>query len=104
MTTKNHPGVYEPIFVLWGRDSMAPTMVRMYGLVREALGEAPAKIAEIKACAESMDEWLRRLGKSAKGVQYWVCCIPLDILADELRRRGATVTPAHDEAPSAEMP
>jgi hypothetical protein len=49
-------------------------------------------IGEAQECAASMDEWcLRTAGREVHGV---LALLPLDMLAAEMTRRGATVTPA----------
>lgn len=72
MASKNNPGKFdcytnahpdEPMFVLLGRDPMAGRLVRIWASLREAHGEDPAKVSEARACAESMDQWARDLGK-----------------------------------------
>lgn len=72
MGTKNNPGKFdcyanagddEPMFVLLGRDKHAPSLVRLWALMRVQEGEDDAKIEEAIQCAEAMDEELRRRGK-----------------------------------------
>jgi hypothetical protein len=69
MGTKKKPGVYdcyanaepdEPMFVLLGRDPQAPALVEHWAGVREANGEDAAKVAEARACAQSMREFRER--------------------------------------------
>jgi hypothetical protein len=66
MATKNNPGKYdcymnaapdEPMFVLLGRDKMAPALVREWAAKREAAGETAEKVAEARACAVAMERW-----------------------------------------------
>lgn len=72
MGSKNNPGKFdcyyhalpdEPMFVLLGRDPMAPVLVRLWARLRKARGEDQAKVDEAMACADKMSEWLRRLEK-----------------------------------------
>lgn len=72
MGTKNNPGTFdcyanadndEPMFVLLGRDPMAPSLVEAWADYREANGETMGKVDEARRCASSMREWLERLGK-----------------------------------------
>lgn len=66
MGTKNNPGAFdcydnalpdEPMFVLLGRDRDAPSLVRLWAMVREARGETLEKAAEARACANAMEKW-----------------------------------------------
>lgn len=73
MGTKQQPGDFdcygaalpdEPLFVLLGRDKLAPGLVRAWADEREdavARGDAPEadreKIAEARACAVRMERW-----------------------------------------------
>ena len=73
MGTKEQPGDFdcygaalpdEPLFVLLGRDKLAPGLVRVWADEREdavARGDAPEadreKIAEARACAVRMERW-----------------------------------------------
>ena len=66
MGTKNNPGEFdcyanadpdEPMFILLGRDRHAPALVEMWAAMRESEGELPAKVAEARACAQSMKHW-----------------------------------------------
>jgi uncharacterized Zn finger protein (UPF0148 family) len=78
MGTKNHPGAYdcyaaahpdEPMFVLLGRDGMAPSLVEAWANARSLDGEDAAKVAEARQCAQAMREWLQlRLGKSERPI------------------------------------
>ena len=70
MATKNNPGKYdcyekahpdEPMFVLLGRDLMAPTLVRQWAAMRRAQEESPEKVAEAEACADAMEAWQQKL-------------------------------------------
>lgn len=73
MGTKTEPGKFdcygvalptEPLFILLGRDKLAPGLVRAWADEREdavARGEAPEsdreKINEARACASRMEAW-----------------------------------------------
>jgi len=66
MGTKNDPGAFdcyanaepdEPMFVLLGRDKHAPTLVWLWGTLRELDGEDATKVAEARACAAAMMKW-----------------------------------------------
>lgn len=68
MATKNKPGQWdcyenahpdEPMFVLLGRDPMAPLLVRLWADAREAQGESSAKVREARACADNQDAWAK---------------------------------------------
>jgi len=72
MGTKNNPGEFdcyanadpdEPMFILLGRDPMAPYLVRAWAQYRESAGEDAAKVKEALNCAQQMREWLKKLGK-----------------------------------------
>jgi hypothetical protein len=73
MATKNNPGEFdcyekaapdEPMFILLGRDPMAPYLVELWASMREADGEDPAKVLEARQCAAAMRGWLLALGKA----------------------------------------
>jgi hypothetical protein len=77
MSTKNAPGKFdcyanaepdEPMFVLLGRDPMAPMLVEQWGHMRVAAGEDPAKVAEADECARQMRAWLAKIGKRPASV------------------------------------
>lgn len=81
MGTKNNPGQFdcyanagpdEPMFILLGRDPMAPSLVRMWAQAREADGELPDKVEEAQVCAEAMRAFSGRLGKAEKNVKLEV--------------------------------
>jgi hypothetical protein len=61
------------MFVLLGRDKHAPTLVRLWALLRHRDGEKSAKVDEALLCADMMDAWARNLGKSptAADVQHF---------------------------------
>jgi len=67
MGTKNNPGDYdcyanaepdEPMFVLLGRDRMAPALVQMWANAREGHGEVAEKVEEARVCARQMEAYL----------------------------------------------
>jgi hypothetical protein len=73
MGTKRNPGRFdcyaaagedEPMFILLGRDPMAPLLVRIWARLREESGGDPAKVAEAMECAEHMEKWSKDLGKT----------------------------------------
>ena len=73
MGTKNNPGVFdcyanadpdEPMFVLLGRDPMAGALVRAWADTREEWDEDPGKVNEARSCADAMDSWAEKLGKT----------------------------------------
>jgi hypothetical protein len=99
MGTKNNPAPYdcyananpdEPMFVLLGRDKFGASLVRLWALARETDDEDPAKLQEARDCADAMAEWCNAAGKNSERVLAW---LPFDVLAEELRHRGATVQP-----------
>lgn len=55
------------MFVLLGRDASAGLLVRCWAKIREEHGEDPEKVAEARACADQMDMWAERLGKTRLG-------------------------------------
>lgn len=98
MGTKNNPGKFdchanahpdEAMFVLLGRDPMGGSLARLWAEARESICEDPAKVAEARQCAVTMDQWCIGLDKKPADV---LDLLPFDVLADALRRRGATVT------------
>ena len=75
MGTKNNPGDYdcyanahpdEPMFVLLGRDRMAPELIEDWATWRESEGEDPAKVAEARECAQQMRAWRAQLNAEAE--------------------------------------
>lgn len=74
MGTKNNPGKFncleaakldEPMFILLGRDPMAPALVQLWANLREKEGEDPDKVAEARQCAEEMQRYAEARGKEA---------------------------------------
>lgn len=68
MGTKNDPGTYdcydkaepdEPMFVLLGRDPLAPELVELWAYRRSSVrGSDDPKVAEALECAKAMREWV----------------------------------------------
>lgn len=75
MGTKENPGKYdcyanakpdEPVFVLLGRDPVAPFMVALWADLRRQLGLSDeAQVQEASDCGVAMVEWGQGLGKTA---------------------------------------
>lgn len=72
MGTKNNPPVFdcyakadpdEPMFILLGRDPIAPLLVDLWADLREKAGKDPYQVGEARLCADQMRDWLKRLGK-----------------------------------------
>lgn len=76
MATKNNPGKFdcydnahpdEPMFVLLGRDPLAPFLVDLWIKVRRELGSGePEQLAEAETCVRSLHDWCLNLGKGDK--------------------------------------
>ena len=109
MGTKNNPGAYdcyanahpdEPMFILLGRDPAAGALVRLWCDIRDEAKPGDeknaAKISEAAACATAMEAWCQNAAHRLP-VRNALSLLPFDYLAAELRRRGATVTPAQEE-------
>lgn len=73
MGSKNNPGSYdcyanaepdEPMFVLLGRDRHAPTLARLWAILRAKDDEDIGKVGEALDCADKMDKWREKIGKS----------------------------------------
>lgn len=101
MGTKNNPGNFncyanadpdEPMFIILGRDPIGAGVVRAWADARPALQKRgdDAKIIEALQCANAMEDWCKKVGRQPYPL---LACLPFDALADELRRRGAKVTP-----------
>jgi hypothetical protein len=97
MGTKNKPAPYdcyanahpdEPMFTLLGRDKFGASLVRLWALARETDDESQAKLQEARDCADAMAEWCNAVGKNSERALAY---LPFDVLAEELRQRGATV-------------
>jgi hypothetical protein len=68
MGTKNNPGEFdcyanaepdEPMFVLLGRDPLAPELVRAWADARASRIDhhTSQKVVEARACADAMERW-----------------------------------------------
>lgn len=66
MGTKNKPGTFdcyanahpdEPMFILLGRDPLAPELVERWADLRAARRGPSPKVEEARACARAMREW-----------------------------------------------
>ena len=84
MGTKNNPGDFdcyanaepdEPMFILLGRDPIAPALVERWAAAREMLGDDPKKVAEAYECAEAMRQHLVTLGRREPG---WIGSLVFD--------------------------
>jgi hypothetical protein len=81
------------MFVILGRDPIGAGLVRLWAAARPALEKAgdDAKIAEAIACADDMQAYCQNYNRQPYDA---LACLPFNMLADELRRRGATITNA----------
>jgi hypothetical protein len=87
----------EPMFVLLARDPQAADLVRVWAEGRDFLhGSDDPKVAEALACAEAMEQWCKR--NDATAPVGALTMLPFEMLAAELRRRGATVNACSYEA------
>lgn len=102
MGTKNNPGSYdcysnahpdEPMFVLLGRDPFGGALVRLWAEARDTWKPGDPKIGEALECSREMDRWCRNQSRRA-AYESVLSVLSFETLAAELRRRGATVTPA----------
>lgn len=100
MGTKNNPGNFdcyknahpdEPMFVLLGRDPVAASLVSLWADAREAVKPGDPKVREAKDCATNMLIWCAHEAK--RWPSHALKLMPFDMLASELRKRGATVIP-----------
>lgn len=75
MGTKNNPGIFdcyanahpdEPMFILLGRDRMAPALVRAWAKMRADEGEDATKVKEAMDCADAMERFGRMRRRSAE--------------------------------------
>jgi hypothetical protein len=111
MGTKNQPSTYdchaaahpdEPMFVLLGRDRMAPTLVEMWAAARAQAGEPQHVVEEARDCVASMRQWLYQHRRQEVRVLE---VLPTEVLVAELRRRTvsrpAQPLAAPDAAPQA---
>lgn len=67
MGSKNNPSKFncydraepdEPMFVLLGRDPLAPLLIELWAKIRHAMGEDVEKVLEAKSCANDCAHWL----------------------------------------------
>ena len=80
----------EPIFILRGNDPQAADLVRLWAEGRDfLLGSADPKIAAARQRADAMTQWCLRQDKKPVAA---LTVLPYEMLATELRRRGASVT------------
>ena len=86
----------EPLFILRASDPQATDLVRLWAEGRDFLqGSADPSIAAARQCAAAMADWCVRHGKEPVST---LRLLPFEMLAAELRRRSATVTPgAYDD-------
>jgi len=109
MGTKNNPGDFdcytnadpdEPMFILLGRDPLAPLLVEIWADVRAALVGGGPKIAEARNCARTMREWpvTKKLNHKIKPEEslYWevVNAIVQSYLGAEAEKNGITTPDA----------
>lgn len=89
--TKNNPGAYdcyanaepdEPMFVLLGRDTDAPALVRLWALMRKLKGEEQAKVDEAVDCAKAMT--LVALSKGKPKIDFALLMEAADMLHETL--------------------
>jgi hypothetical protein len=81
----------EPVFILRGQDPQAADLVRLWAEGRDFLqGPDDPGIAAARQIADAMADWCVRRGKDPVSA---LKLLPFDLLAAELRNRGATVTP-----------
>lgn len=95
MGTKNNPGAFdcyaaalpdEPLFVLLGRDPLAPALVELWATTREALGEDSAAVGDARDVAAAMKQHLYGLRRQHIDV---LDMVPIDRLLEAVQRRGA---------------
>lgn len=86
----------EPFFILRARDPQAADLVRLWAEGRDFLqGSADPDIAAARQCADAMAQWCVRHDKEPVSA---LKLLPFEMLAAELRRRSATVTPGAYDA------
>jgi len=52
----------EPIFVLRGKDKLAPHVIRAWAMLAELAGAPPGKISEARECARYIELWQGQRG------------------------------------------
>lgn len=96
MGTRNNPGKFdclskaepdEPMFVLLGRDPVAPMLVNMWVEVRSRMGEEQEKCEEALACADQMTLWLEKLGKRDDFVRALEICTDVALSREKDQQR-----------------
>lgn len=77
MSSKTNPGAFdcfaaaepdEEMFILLGRDPWAGSFVRRWIDLRTLNGERADKLEEAKACADRLDAWAVKLGKTPRNI------------------------------------
>jgi hypothetical protein len=98
MGSKNNPGKFdclskaepdEPMFVLLGRDPVAPILINLWADIRGRMGEEQEKVEEAVACAEACAAWLVAHDKYEKFKE--AVAVTEEVIADEktsARTRG----------------
>lgn len=85
-----------PVFILRADDPQAADLVRLWAEGRDFLqGSADPRIAAARRSADAMADWCVRHGKEPVSA---LKLLPFEMLAAELRRRSATVTPGAYDA------
>jgi hypothetical protein len=94
---KRQPG--EPVFTLLGRDPVAASLVLLWAAAREGYGDM--RFDQSTGAFQKhvvMQGWCKtQCGKEPVDV---LDMLPFDMLADAMRKRGASVTPAPCESPA----
>jgi hypothetical protein len=86
----------EPFFILRADDPQAADLVRLWAEGRDFLhGSVDPSIAAARQCADAMADWCVRNDKEPVSA---LKLLPFEMLAAELRRRSATVTPGAYDA------
>lgn len=81
----------QPKFVLCGGDPQAADLVRLWAEGRDFLkGAGDRQVMDARRIADAMEQWCVRQGKNPV---HALSLLPFELLASELRRRGAKVTP-----------
>lgn len=104
MSKKNKPlidnaqkSTDEPQFVLLGRDPQAADLVRLWAEGRDFLqGADDPQVGAARKCADAMSRWCAQHDCQPVGA---LTLLPFELLARELRRRGAKVIAAGCDKP-----
>jgi len=115
MGTRNNPGKFdcyheacpdEPMFVLLGRDPLAGSLVRLWARYRALSGEISTKVEEAQTCADAMDSWARKKGKTLGRIGFQrLLCQPeqavdfIEWLADTPCSRNGSGRPCRVNSP-----